>query len=151
MPMTDLERDREAVLAVHHRYNKEAQATADIELLAELWDDDPSNAFYNYSGHNYRGLAQWSKLWEYFGERIEYFVPWTSFDTQVNVQGDVAWVTSQRFHGLRWIGDEDLNPLGEPTVRLTRSTEVMVRKGDTWKVVHAHFSLGSTDARPGAI
>lgn len=150
MSENDREKDREAILEVHRRYNEEANVTADTALLAELWDDDPSNVFWNYSGHAYRGLAHWSRLWEYYGPRITFDIPWITWDHNVTINGDAAWVTCLRLHQLRWIGEEP-SPLGEPKPQITRSTEILVKNDEQWRVVHAHFSVASLAPRPGNV
>lgn len=145
----DPDKDRAAVLEAHFAYNQ-ANSTADIPLLHTVWDDDPRNVFFNLSGHNYRGLAHWTKLWEYYGPRIAYDFPWITFDENVTINGDVAWVTCLRFHQFHWIGEEE-NPFPDSKPQLTRSTEIFVRKPDGWKVVHTHFSPGALSPRPGNV
>lgn len=146
----DVDKDREAILDVHRRYNERANVTADTELLAELWDDDPSNVFFNLSGHNYRGLQHWSKLWDHYRPRVAYDVPWQSFDQNVTINGDVAWVTCLRLHKFRWIGEGD-SPIGASAARITRSTEILVKRDGQWRVVHAHFSDAASTPRPGNV
>jgi ketosteroid isomerase-like protein len=140
--------DRDHVLALHQAYLK-ANEKIDPSLLEGVWDDDPGNIFYNLNGFTYTGLAHWSRLWKYFSPRMEQIVPYTSYDQRVVIEGDVAWITASRFGETRWIGTEPPPRPDGPV--MSRSTEVLMRTPDGWRVVHTHFSRGSLSPRPGDI
>ena len=64
---------------------------------------------------------------------------------RIVVRGDMALLTSDRFaRYFDWISTEPVPPLFEwPYVR---HTQVAVREGREWKIIHAHFSM----AAPGS-
>ncbi len=147
-PMDSTKADEQEVLRLHRAY-LHANDLIDPTLLKGVWSDDPSNVYFNLSGHTYRGLAHWTKLWNYYSTRIEQIVPYTSVEPLVKVHGDVAFVAAARFGATRWIGD------GEPPfpdgVTPSRSTEIFVREPEGWRTVHSHFSRGTFEPRPGGI
>ena len=71
-----------------HRRYMAANSAVDKDQLARVWDDDPRNVYFNLTGHNYRGLAHWSKLWEYYQPRLHYVIDWMSWDHNIWVEGD---------------------------------------------------------------
>src|ERR1051325_7484342 len=62
--------DRVQVLDALHAYLT-ANATFDWKTLAGLWSHDPRNVFFNMNGHTYVGLEHWTKLWQYYHDRLE--------------------------------------------------------------------------------
>ncbi len=77
-------------------------------------------------------------------------MPWTTFDHNITINGDVAWVTCLRVHRFRWIGEGE-SPIGPSEARITRSTEILVKRDGRWRVVHAHFSEASREPAPGNV
>ncbi len=147
--MATAEEDRAEVYRLHKAYLK-ANSVLDPEELEGVWSRNPSNVYFNLSGHTYRGLDHWSKLWNYYRSRLDYGgVPYTSFDQQITVEGDVAWITTSRFGVTVWKGQEE-SPFPEGFTP-SRTTEIFVREPEGWRCVHVHFSRASTDPRPGGI
>jgi ketosteroid isomerase-like protein len=142
------EEDRQAVLEVHGDYLR-ASSTLDSQLLALTWDPDPSNVHFALSGHTYQGLPNLAEIYDYLRPRYEIDVPYDAFDQDVEIAGDVAWVTSNRFGAIRWTGDPPAPLPDGPS--LSRATEIMVRDADGWRLVHSHFSPISLAPRPGDI
>lgn len=140
--------DRQDVMAAHDGY---LRANTDIDPIAlrDVWDSDPSNVWFNLSGHTYQGLAHWSMLWDYYRTRIKSARPWSAINPDVHVVGDAAWVTCLRESEMVWVGE------GPAPMRMgpgqSRSTMLFVRQGGSWKAVHAHFSTASEAPRPGGI
>jgi ketosteroid isomerase-like protein len=146
--MTDAEADRRAIEAVHEEYLR-VNGLIDPEGLRKIWSADPTNQYFNLSGHNYQGLEHWLRLWDYYTPRLRITKPWRSFNRLVRVEGDVGWITCERSVELHSDGTEDVPPW-EGEVR-SRSTEIYHREPDGWKVVHAHYSEMSDAPRPGGI
>ena len=139
---------RDRVIAAHEGYLR-ANTDIDPVALRKVWDGDPSNVWFNLSGHTYQGLDHWCKLWDYYRTRIKSARPWIAVDSDVRVKGDVAWVASTRESEMVWVGAQP------PPMRMgrgrSRSTMLFVRKRGEWKAVHAHFSTASEEPRPGGI
>jgi ketosteroid isomerase-like protein len=142
------EKDRKDVIAAHEGYLR-ANTDIDPVALREVWDGDPSNVWFNLSGHTYQGLDHWCKLWGYYRTRIKSARPWVAVEADVRVNGDVAWVASTRESEMVWVGKQPA-PMRMGRGR-SRSTMLFVRKDGAWKAVHAHFSPASEEPRPGGI
>ena len=140
--------DTEAILDVHERYMK-ANAVLDAETLSTLWSHEPSNVFFNLSGHTYRGLAHWTKLWNYYSTRLKAETPWRSWDHNVWVHGDVAWLTAHRMSNLSWIGEGEAPFEGGPMI--SRATELYVKEDGEWRAAHVHYSPAAFSPRPGNV
>ncbi len=144
------EADRRRLLELHAAYLS-ANATFDVPALRKIWSKDPGAVFFNLNGHTYVGVEQWTRLWEYYGSRLQTGV-WTASDVKVMVRGDMAVITCHRLSPVKWVG-----PQNEPRTyqenprRHSRSTMVFAREDGDWRVVHTHFSEASTDPRPGGI
>ena len=147
--MDPAEHDRDELIRLHRAYLN-ANAHVDPNLLKGVWSEDPSNLYFNLSGHNYRGLNHWGKLWDYYRPLIEGSRQWRSFDNWVQVVGDVGWITSSRYSPATWHGDEAENPIPQG-LWLSRSTEIFRRESAGWRIVHAHFSAGNGEPRPGGV
>src|SRR2546429_8558473 len=80
--------DRARILEVHRAY-LDANSTFDWKALRPIWSDDPTNVFFNMNGHTYVGLEHWTRLWQYYGERLE-AGQWGPFDVKVIVRGDLG-------------------------------------------------------------
>jgi ketosteroid isomerase-like protein len=143
--------DREQVLEALHAYLN-ANATFDSALLAEIWSHAPSSVFFNMNGHTYVGLAQWTRLWKYYRDRVDTGL-WEPYDINVLIRGDMALVTCHRKTQRRWRGpkSERLAYDVDKSAFVSRSTMVMLREPEGWKTVHAHFSKASAGRRPGNI
>jgi len=142
--------DRARLLEMHAQYLA-ANATFDVPALQKLWSTDPTSVFFNLNGHTYVGVAHWTRLWQYYGERLQTGL-WTPSDLKVMVRGDMAVITCHRLSPVKWVGPEH-EPVSyrENPRRHSRSTMVFARENGEWRVVHTHFSEASTDARPGDI
>jgi len=141
--------ERSEVLERHAAYLTANNSSSDSALLRRVWDADPNNVYFNMGGHTYHGVEHWSKLWDFYATRIVAPIGYTSYDQRVQVRGDVAWVTCHRYGYSKWIGQEPRRQPDGP--RLSRSTEILVRRADGWRTVHVHFSTASNQARPGGI
>jgi ketosteroid isomerase-like protein len=142
--------DRSEVLEKHAAYLHANNTSSDSGLLRQVWDAKPRNLYYNMGGHPYRGVEHWSKLWDYYHSRVVAPIGYTSYDQRVQVRGDVAWVTCHRYGSSKWVAAEPRR--NQPDgVKLSRSTEILLRQPDGWHTVHVHFSVGSSDPRPGGI
>ena len=138
----------DALVDAHEAYLA-ANTVIDPIALRKVWDSDPSNVWFNLSGHSYQGLDHWCKLWDYYSTRIRSVEPWKAVDLDVRSYGDAGWVTATRQSELSWIGD------GPPPMKLgrgqSRSTMIFLRQDGVWKAVHAHFSPVNEAPRPGEI
>ena len=143
--------DCQQVLEALHAY-LDANATFDWETLGDIWSHDPKNVFFNMNGHTYVGLPHWTKLWQYYRERVDTGL-WEPYDIQVLIRGDMALVTCHRKTKRKWTGPESerlAHDVDKPSF-VSRSTMVMLREPGGWKTVHAHFSEASPGPRPGNV
>ena len=144
------EADRKRVLELHEAYLV-ANAAFDGAAVNEIWSHRPGNVYFNMNGHTYVGLDHWTRLWKYYGARIESGY-WEPYDVKVIIRGDMAVVTCHRRTHRRWKGAEAERPAGQVDRSfISRSTMVMLREDGDWKAAHAHFSEASPDPRPGGI
>ena len=142
--------DRRRLLELHTAYLV-ANATFDVPALQKLWSTDPTSVFFNLNGHTYVGVEHWTRLWEYYGARLQTGL-WTPSDIKVMVRGDMAVITCHRLSPVKWVGPEnEPRTYQEHPRRHSRSTMVFARERGEWRVVHTHFSEASSDARPGGI
>ena len=143
--------DRAQVIDALHAY-LEANATFDWRALARIWSRDEKNVFFNMNGHTYLGLDQWTRLWQYYSERVDTGW-WEPYDINVLIRGDMALVTCHRKTQRRWKGREENRlayDVDKPSF-ISRSTMAMLKEPDGWKTVHVHFSQAATGPRPGNV
>jgi ketosteroid isomerase-like protein len=144
------EEERRQVLAVHDAY-LDANASFDVDALARIWDDDPTDVFFNLNGHTYVGREHWFRLWDYYRDRL-HTGRWEPDDVKVLIRGELAVVTSHRLSPSRWIGSESPPPgFRDRPERRSRATMVLRRRVGDWKIVHVHFSEMSQEPRPGGV
>jgi hypothetical protein len=145
------EPERKRILELLHAY-LDANAEFDWTALQRIWSHGATNVFFNLNGHTYVGLDQWTRLWQYYRDRLE-TGRWEPFDIKVIIRGEMAIVTCHRKTRAKWTGAETDRPAGhlDRDFFVSRSTMVMVKEADEWKTVHAHFSQASDGPRPGNI
>src|SRR5262249_58326125 len=80
--------DRAQVIEALHAY-LEANATFDWRALGRIWRHDETSVFFNMNGHTYVGLDQWTRLWQYYSERVDTGW-WEPYDINVLIRGDMA-------------------------------------------------------------
>lgn len=125
----DGEREKRRIGEIISTYVR-AFETADADLMESLfWIDDPS--FIEVENHiaepfgseRFRAIMEWIRKYQKPGWKMRFY------DTVVHVLSpEVAYSVSLRDQ------DED----GE--VKTSRVTLVFLKKGDTWKIIHGHFS-----------
>ena len=143
--------DRNQVIEALHAY-LDANATFDWRTLARIWSHDPNNVFFNMNGHTYVGLEQWTRLWQYYSERVDTGL-WEPYDISVMIRGDMALVTCHRRTQRHWKGREEerLAYDVDKSAFVSRSTMVMLKESGGWKTVHVHFSEAAMGPRPGNV
>ena len=85
------------------------------------------------------------KVWDYYRVRFRLIRPYGAGNIRIVVRGDMAVVAADGVSRTKeWIGkpEETHNP------KRYRTTQVCVREGGRWKVVHAHFSEQGEGLRP---
>lgn len=143
--------DREQELIDLHEQYMEINNIQDDGALAKLWSDSPENRFFNLTGHNYSGLAEWQELWRYYSTRFRTTEPWRSHNRRVQIWGDVGLLTCTRTWGVEWTGNEPPPIEPFPEYIHSRASEVAVYGEDGWQIVHVHYSALSTGPRPGDV
>jgi ketosteroid isomerase-like protein len=123
------ERDSRAVIVAHETM-LEAFEAGDVEGFAALLEPSAELLIFDPVGAGrFAGIEETRRgLRTMFASLGE--ASWSSFHPIVIVHGDVAWVTS---HVLL-----ESPRLEEPFVG--RGTEIWVRHGETWRLVHGHWS-----------
>jgi ketosteroid isomerase-like protein len=142
--------ERRQVLAAHDAY-LDANSRFDVDALDPIWDDDPTDVFFNLNGHTYVGKAHWIRLWNHYRGRL-HTGPWQADDLKVLIRGDMAVVTSHRLSPTRWVGSTPPPPgHTDKPERRSRATMVLLRRPGGWKIAHVHFSEASVEPRPGGV
>ena len=143
--------DRREVVAALEIYLA-ANASFDWDALTTTWSHDPSSVFFNMNGHTYVGLPHWTRLWQYYKDRVE-TGGWEPYDVKVTIRGDMALVTCHRTTRRRWKGPESerLAYDRDRSAAVSRSTMVLVKEPGGWKTMHVHFSEASAGPRPGGV
>lgn len=143
--------DRRKVAEQHFNY-LDANAVFDWQRLPDIFSGSDNATYFNLNGHTYNGRGPWTKLWQYYKTRIKAGF-WTPYDLTGFISGDLATVWCHRTTKTEWIGSEsDLDANRKADDFVTRSTMVFVREGETWRVMHVHFSDSKYgQPRPGGI
>jgi hypothetical protein len=144
------EADRRRVLERMHEY-LDINGRFDWHGLPGLWSDAPDAVFFNLNGHTYKGIAHWTRLWQFYEPNVKSSY-WAPFDIGGVVSDELAVVWCERHTQSDWVGREP-----PPAGRLygseftSRSTMVFRKEDGDWRVVHVHFSPAGTAPRPGGI
>ena len=69
------DQDKEELLALHKGYLHANSIGLNVPALRKVWSDNPDCVWFNSTGYNYKGIEDWAKLWEYFGDRVEITEP----------------------------------------------------------------------------
>lgn len=127
-----------------------ANGRFDWEQLQDIWSGMPEAVFFNLNGHTYKGREHWTRLWQYYKDRVASGY-WTPFDIGGVVNGDLAVIWCERHTRSEWKGGDPMpsRPYGKDFV--SRSTMVFRKEGGDWRVVHVHFSPASEAPRPGGV
>jgi ketosteroid isomerase-like protein len=143
--------DRKSVLEQHRAY-LEANSIFDVDRLQHIWSGAPEASFFNLNGHTYEGRDHWIRLWNYYKKHMQ-TGDWIPFDIHGFFSGDIAVVWCHRKTKLEWTGSDPRpdNNRHKDKEFTSRSTMVFHREDGQWRVVHTHFSEGSSDPRPGGI
>ena len=64
------ESDRRRLLELHRQY-LDSNLTLDTEALRKIWSGNPECVFFNGNGYTYHGLAHWTKLWDFYRDRVK--------------------------------------------------------------------------------
>ena len=127
-----------------------ANAGFDWQALNDIWSGAAEAVFFNLNGHTYRGRAHWTRLWQYYRDKVTSGY-WTPSDIGGVVEGDLAVLWCHRRTRSDWVDSDPMpsRPYGIEFV--SRATMVFRREDGDWRVVHAHFSPASTAPRPGGV
>jgi len=143
--------DQKRVAEQHQAYLK-ANAVVDWHQLPALFSGAPDATYFNLNGHTYNGREHWTRLWQYYKERLA-VGDWVPYDIKGTISGDLAVVWCHRKTKLAWVGSEPRpdHQWSEDKEFVSRSTMVLRREDGDWRVVHVHFSPGADTPRPGGI
>jgi ketosteroid isomerase-like protein len=136
--------DRDEVMRINDLF-WEANNTLDIEALEPYWGDV---VFFNSNGAVYHGVEEWKQVWRYYGARFEMTVPAEQSKTTVFMSGDLALICDEGV--LRGWNAVDLDQASAGIVdpQRIRTTLGLRREGESWKIIHAHFSTRPEGPRP---
>jgi hypothetical protein len=122
------------------------------EELKPIWSELPEATFFNLNGHTYHGAEHWRRLWAFYKQNVKGSY-WTPFDIGGVITDQMAVIWCHRDCHRNWVGTDrpprEIHYEGDKF--LSRSTMVFHKEGGDWRVVHAHFSVGDSGARPGGI
>ena len=127
----------------------EARTRFDSAKVHEICDADPSIVLFSRNGHTYQGVRQWTKLLDYYAERVRFIRPCTAEAVEISAVGDIGWSTSSEEMELEWTGANEQAVEVGPT--RSRLTTIYARRPQGWQIVHMHISPESGMARPGGI
>jgi len=138
--------DQQALYEIHHRWCS-ANDWLDDDALRRIWTPAPDALLFNTNGHTYRGVEDWlASAWAYYRTRMQFARPYTPGNVKAVVCGGMGYVIAD------WVGRNKtwLGPENEPSANAPfyRTTQVCTNDDGTWRVMHVHFSLQSTDPRP---
>ena len=135
--------DRDALLKLHHAFLA-ANDDLDYDALTRIWDSTETNRHFNTNGFTYENLADWENIWNFYRPQYRLLSKYSPGRLHVIVRGGMACLSADYVsRHKQWIGhSEEHNP------PFYRATQVAVRTGDGWKVVHAHFSVQGEGNRP---
>ena len=143
--------DRKTLLDLHEAYLV-ANGKFDWPAIEPIWSTAPHATFFNLNGHTYNGAAHWSRLWAFYIQNVKGSY-WTPYDIGGEIGADMAVIWCHRRSQRNWTGTgqppRDIHYQGQEF--MSRSTLVFHREAERWTVVHAHFSVGDSGARPGGI
>lgn len=131
--MEPSENDMEAIEQVLENY-KTSINQADTALAATFWLTTPEVSFIHPRGHEKGWEEIKSGIYEMFGSNFT-TRDLKSFDESIQIFGDMAVVE------FYWVFDavvKSENP--SPVQTRGRESQVMKKIGNTWKIVHIHYS-----------
>ena len=139
--------DRDKLLELYYAFRL-ANDALDNAALRTLWSANPDHIFFNTNGYAYQGLDDWLNIWNHYRTRLQLVKPGGCGTVRITIRGDMALMTDDHAGRYwKWMGQET-----EPTFFIDRPyircTQVCVREGSAWKVIHAHFSSGNVGLRP---
>lgn len=135
--------DLAAVEMVLENY-KTSIIRADTTLAATFWLTTPEASFIHPRGYEKGWEGIKSGIYEMFGSRFT-FRDLKSFDESIQLFGDMAVVEFYWVFDAVYSGE---NPT--PVQTRGRETQVMKKFGDSWKIVHVHYSgMPATGEREG--
>src|SRR5689334_3132713 len=79
--------DRQRVLERMHDY-LDVNARFDWKKLQEIWSAAPEAVFFNLNGHTYKGREHWTRLWQFYENRVRSSY-WTPSDVDGVLSGDL--------------------------------------------------------------
>jgi len=139
--------DRDALLRLYYDFRL-ANDALDQPALRKVWSTAAWCEFFNTNGHTYHGLEDWMNIWTHYTARLRLVKPGGSGRIRIVIRGDMALITDDNVGRYwTWIGARE-----QPTFLVdkpyVRATQVCLKDGGAWKVVHAHFSSGRSGPRP---
>lgn len=135
--------DLRELLVAYHTYMV-ANDHLDFDLLSTIWDAGEEHLFFNTNGHTYEGLTDWENIWNFYRPQFDLVSPYLPGRLRVGIEPELAFIASdQVVRFKRWVGG-----VLEHNPTTYRSTLVLRRREDGWRVVHAHFSEEDTGPRP---
>lgn len=102
-----------------------ALESGDRDTITAVCVTDPSLLIFDRDGHNYRSREHWSR-------RPALTASLRGARRSVTLDGDAGWVTYD-------------------SSETQRTSLVLVRVGDAWRIAHVHSSAATPGPRPGGI
>lgn len=151
------EEDVQKLLELHNRWWY-ANHLIDIPLMQTCFVEGTPYHMFNLQGHPYYGLAEKTKLWEFYKTQLRLAVDPPRQIVQFLAQGDLAWLSAEIVFPVQEVGDKGLDTRGtnydpKDSLRI-RSTECYRRDDGNgnpeWRMWHFHCSPApdADDPRP---
>jgi ketosteroid isomerase-like protein len=135
----------DAIAAIEDRW-MHANNRISMDLMREVWTEDPEAVLYSGTLHTYRGVEEWAKKWHVY-EKTFSVEKVDVDDRRITVSGDMAYASYVVTVHLRQFDErgslcdafemEQDNTVPVPF----RGTDVLMKDGaGEWKLVHCHYS-----------
>ncbi|MFC5996754.1 YybH family protein [Pseudonocardia hispaniensis] len=159
--MSNLEKDREAILTLHKNW-WEANHQLVIPLMETVYPAGDAYLMFNLNGHPYFGIKEKVELWKHYQKELD-IVAYPDIEImRLTISGDMAWIACEGIFPMRIIGSsgtgsatwETKDGVEYDPFRL-RATEIYQRDdgngNPVWKMWHFHCSPmpDPDEPRPG--
>jgi ketosteroid isomerase-like protein len=125
--------DEQAVEAVIRKW-RDAINAGDASALKDTWDSTYDHLTY-VAEENDDALLDWASISGYYDALVKDTIAWSIDNLRVGVSGNAAWAY------LTFVASGNVKALHHHFVWNGRSSFLLHKPGDEWKIIHYHESL----------
>ncbi len=135
------QQDKDQVAAVINEWAA-ALSTGDVPRVKAVWDSSYSDLIYLAEENNDPALG-WSGIENYYNALATDVgsSSWSIDNLKVDVIGDAAWAY------VTYLTQAEIIPFNRTMTFDGRSTFILRKTGDAWKIIHYHESLSRDRSR----